>query len=147
MGTYSLKEVAAVADNPATLMFQLYVVTNRDFTRRQVEVSLCAQHAGAGLPRMHAGKSGSPAALYEDSLAFANVVTCCEPCTSKRSICTKMQIAHTAGRTCYGMQCEADCLKFILCIAAMHFNQEFEYQRAHARKTESVSTRRDGDNT
>ena len=42
MATYSSKEVAAVADNPATLMFQLYVVTNRDFTRRQVEVRLCA---------------------------------------------------------------------------------------------------------
>lgn len=89
MGTYSVKEVAAVADNPATLMFQLYVVTNRDFTRRQVEVSLCAQHAGAGLPRMQAGTNGSPAA-YEDSLAFANLVTYCEPCTLKRSICTRI---------------------------------------------------------
>jgi len=37
MGTYGLAEVAAAAEDPATLWFQLYVLRERDFTRRLVQ--------------------------------------------------------------------------------------------------------------
>lgn len=40
MGTYGLAEVAAAAEDPATLWFQLYVLLERDFTRRLVQASV-----------------------------------------------------------------------------------------------------------
>lgn len=45
MGTYGLAEVAAAAEDPATLWFQLYVLRERDFTRRLVQASVRSSSA------------------------------------------------------------------------------------------------------
>lgn len=41
MATATLEDVAAASADPATLMFQLYVLRDRDFTRDLVQVSRC----------------------------------------------------------------------------------------------------------
>lgn len=39
MGTFTLEDVAGASADPGTLMFQLYVLKDRDFTRDIVQVS------------------------------------------------------------------------------------------------------------